>query len=258
MTFSAAAPFIVLCTAALLLVSSAGLGSRAYAGPPLVIADPGVLEPGQWEVITAVSSAAIGDNDFYAVPLLDVSLGLISERLQISVTYPNIYADTSNSNSNWAFGNLELGATWRFWQNEKWQVALAPIYAFGVTRRTADQGIGNVGDVATLPLLAEYQVSENWRITTAFGYERVESADDLWNYGAAIAHSYNASWELLAELAGARNRDTGKVVLDIRTGFDYAVTPEFHILAAVATGLREVDPSEKLDYEVFLGLQFTF
>lgn len=254
-----ATPGVVLRRTLLrLLIAGAAFSSRAHAGPPLVILDPGVLEPGQWEVITAVSSAAIGDDKFYTAPLVDVSVGLISERLQVAVTYPHVYADIKDSSSNWEFGNLELGATWRFWQDDKWQVALAPIYAFRVTRRTADQGIGSVGDVATLPLVAEYQISPVWRINTSFGYERVESGADLWNYGAAIVHSYNARWELLAELAGAHNRDTGKDVLDIRAGFDYAVTTDFHLLVAVARGLRETGPAEQLDYEVFIGLQFIF
>ncbi|MCX2980465.1 hypothetical protein EYC98_06205 [Halieaceae bacterium IMCC14734] len=258
MTFNGARLPTAPSLAALLILSVAAYTSKTYAGPPLIILDPGVLEPGQWEVITAVSSAAIGEDQFYTVPLLDVSLGLISERLQIAVTYPHVYADTKDNDANWEFDNLELGATWRFWQNERWQLALAPIYAFGVTRRTADQGIGSVGDIATLPLVAEYQINASWRVNTSVGYERVESADDLWSYNAALAHTFNERWELLAELAGARNDDTGKDALDVRAGFDYALAPDFHLLVAVATGLRETDPAEKLDYELFVGLQFTF
>ena len=258
MTLKRATLPIRRCITTLLVLSSTALSTIARAGPPLIILDPGVLEPGQIEVITAVSSSAIGEDQFYTVPLLDVSLGLISDRLQIAITYPHVHADTKDNDSNWEFDNLELGGTWRFWQNEKWQVALAPIYAFGVTRRTADQGIGTVGDVATIPLVAEYQISPGWRVNTSFGYERVESADDLWSYNVAIAHIYNERWELLAELAGARNDDSGKDVLDVRAGFDYALTPDFHLLVAVATGLREIDPTEKLDYELFFGLQFSF
>jgi outer membrane receptor protein involved in Fe transport len=241
---------------ALLFLSLAG--ERAMAGPPLAIGDPGVLDPGRWEVITAVTASSIGEGHFYEAPLLDVSVGLIQDRLQVSATYPFGHADPEGDDDNWEFGNLELGATWRFWENEKLQLALAPSYSFGVTRRTAEQGIGDFGDVAALPLVAEYQVSETWRLNTSVGYESVEDDEDVWVYGAAVAYIPNQKLELLLELAGGTDEDFDEDLLDIRTGFDYAVSDSFHLLFSVATGVRKPGGEEELDYSIFAGLQFFF
>jgi hypothetical protein len=48
----------------------------AFAGPPLTIDDPGILDPGQWEIIGAVTGATSDTVDVYELPLLDVSYGL--------------------------------------------------------------------------------------------------------------------------------------------------------------------------------------
>lgn len=234
------------------------VGSKSLAGPPLLIGDPGILEPGQWEVITAITAASIGEGHYYEAPLLDLSLGLVPERLQISATYRYAHADPEGNSSNWDFGNLEIGATWRFWQNDTVQLAFAPGYSFGVTRKTAEQGIGDSGDVAALPLVAEYQINDGWRLNTAVGYELVEEAGDVWAYGLALAHNHSERLELLLELIGAANTDLEDDNLDVRAGFDYAVTTDFHLLFSVATGLREPSRDDKLDYDVFLGMQFLF
>jgi hypothetical protein len=242
----------------LLLLVLPFLATPATAGPPLAIGDPGVLEPGGWEVIVATTATSIGDGNYYQAPLLDVSLGLISETLQISAVYPFGHADVEDENFDSEFGNLEIGATWRFFQNEQLQLAFAPAYSFGVTRRTAEQGIGDFGDVASLPLVLEYQLSDRWRVNSSAGYEHVEKAGDALSYGAALAYGLSDHWEVLFELVGASNTDLEDDVLDARLGFDYGWNENFHLLFAVATGLREPEPELKMDYDVFFGMQLAF
>lgn len=232
--------------------------TAALAGPPLSIGDPGVLEPGQWEVIAATTATSIGDGHYYQVPIMDVSVGLVTDTLQVSAAYPFGHADPDGEDSNWDFGNLEIGATWRFWQNENLQLALAPAYSFGVTRKVAEQGIDDSGDVASLPLVLEYQVDDRWRLNSSAGYESVDEGDDAWSYGAAVAYAVTENWELLFELSGAANTDLEDDVLEARVGVDYGLREDFHLLFAVATGLHEADQEEGIDYDVFLGVQLTF
>jgi len=66
----------------------------------------------------------------------------------------------------------------------------------------------------------------------------------------------NERWELLFELSGATDTDFDDDILDARAGFDFAFTEDLHLLFSAATGLREPDGEEELDYDIFLGLQF--
>jgi hypothetical protein len=61
------------------------------------------------------------------LPVLDVSLGVIDQQVQIGATYPYVIADPEGQDSDSDFGNLELGVKWRFWNSEDLQVAFAPL-----------------------------------------------------------------------------------------------------------------------------------
>jgi len=244
---------MVLQWRSLLLIA---LPLPVLAGPPLSIGDPGVLEPGAWEVIAAATATSLGDNDFYQAPVLDVSLGLVADRLQVSAVYPYVFFEPSTGGSQSDFGNLELGATWRLFQDDALQLALSPAYSFGVTRKLAQQGIGGGGDVLVLPVVLEYQLNERWRLNTSTGFESVEEGADAWSYGIAAAYALSQRWEVLLELVGAADTDWNNDVLDVRAGFDFTVTDNLHLLFAAGSGLREPGSEDQLDYDVYLGLQF--
>jgi hypothetical protein len=56
------------------------------AGPPLVIDDPGILKPGQWETILAVDAVNTDFIRTYDLPLLDVSYGLTEDTQMSALT----------------------------------------------------------------------------------------------------------------------------------------------------------------------------
>lgn len=238
--------------AVMLLYTTVG----ALAGPPMSTEDPGILDQGEWEVIGAVTATSIDSNKSYQMPLLDVSLGVYADKVQIAAAYPYVYTDPDNGSSESDFGNLELGIKWRFWNADRLQVAFAPVYAFGVSRNTALQGIGDDNNVATFPLALEYQINQRWRLNTSAGYASVDGGEDEWGYGAALAYGLSPRWELMFEFAGAADTDFEEDVLDARVGFDFTLTDSVHLLFSAATGLREPAAQEKLDYDLYFGVQY--
>ncbi|MEP5766474.1 MAG: transporter [Halieaceae bacterium] len=228
----------------------------ALAGPPLATEDPGILGAGEWEVIAATSASSSGNVDTYQVPMLDISLGIIEDKLQIAAAYPYVYIDSDDGSSDSEFGNLEIGAKWRFWNEGKLQLALAPVYSFGVTRANAIKGVGDEGDVALIPVAAEYQLDPAWRINTMLAYASAENARDQWEYGVALAHSITSRWELLFEFAGASDTDFNDDSLNVRAGFDFALSDRLHLLFSAATGLREARDENELDYDVYFAAQW--
>jgi outer membrane putative beta-barrel porin/alpha-amylase len=230
----------------------------SLAGPPLSVDDPGVLDPGQIELITAVTAASFDTGKAYQAPVIDVSLGLIEDYVQASVLYSYVGIDPDDAGSDTGWGNPEIGVKWRLLQTDRWQVALAPAYAFGVTRELAGQGIGHDTNVASIPVLVEYSVSERWRVNTSLAYLAVEDLDDELAWGVAGAYTLNGRWELLAELSGASNSDFDDSVVTARAGVDFAISDKLHLLFSAATGVSEPRGFERLHYDYYLALQSFF
>ena len=241
---------IALPTATLLGAAS------AQAGPPLSIEDPGILEPGQWEIITATTATSYDSTDIYQLPALDISVGVIAEKVQLSIAYPYVFVDPGTGESDSDFGNPEIGVKWRFYNSDGLQLAIAPGYSFGITRSVAEIGVGEDTGVAVLPLAAEYEINERWRLNGEVGYAYLDHDRDEVTYGAALANGLNDRWELLFELSGATVSGLDDSVLNARVGFDYAIREDFHLLLSTATGIHEPDGEVALDYDIYLGLQF--
>jgi hypothetical protein len=230
-----------------------GLVGIAKAGPPLTIDDPVILDPGQWEIIGAVSSARRDSGSFYQLPLLDVSVGL-TENTQLSANMPYVLVNPTGEPSKWDFGNLVLGFKWRFVHTENLQVAFAPAYAFGLTASAALLGVGNAENITLLPLDVEYALG-NWTLNGEIGYANVDGDRDGWVYGAAIGHPFGERTQLLFELYGAAGRNFEQDSLNYHIGFDFEITPAWHLLVSGGAGLREPDSFDKLDLDLFLGIQ---
>lgn len=226
------------------------------AGPPLSIDDPGVLDQWHWEIIGATTMTSSSAGDYWQAPLLDISLGVIQDYVQVGFVYPYAHADSGNESSQSDFGNAELGAKWRFIKNNRLQMAFAPYHAFGVSSRTAAKGIGGDNDATVLPINAEYRVDDRWALNGEIRYVSVDNASNEWGYGAAVAYAPNDRWTLLAEVAGASDTDFNDDFLELRAGFDTTLTDSLHLLFSIATGLKEPSDADKLDYDVFLGLQY--
>ena len=244
-THLAIAAFLVFCASPPVL-----------AGPPLSIDDPGVLDAWHWEIIGATTLTSGSGGDYWQAPVLDISLGVIQEYVQVGFVYPYAHADSGDSETQSDFGNAEFGVKWRFLNRERIQMAFAPYHAFGVPARTASKGIGGDNDATVLPINAEYRVNDRWSLNGEVRYLSVDNLSNEWGYGAAVAFTPNDRWTVLAEVAGASDTDFRDDFLELRVGFDAALNDSLHLLFSSATGIKEPSGAGKLDYDIFLGLQF--
>jgi hypothetical protein len=232
------------------------MSPQVLAGPPLSIDDPGVLDAWHWEIIGATTLTSSSGGDYWQAPLLDISLGVLQDYVQVGFVYPYAHADSGNGGTQSDFGNAEFGVKWRFFKNERLQMAFAPYHAFGVSSRTAASGIGNESDATVLPINAEYRLDDRWTLNGEVRYVGVDSASNEWGYGAAVAFAPNDRWTLLAEVAGASDTGFDNNFLELRVGFDAALNDSFHVLVSIASGIKEPSGAGELDYDIFLGLQF--
>jgi len=231
-------------------------GQRAIAGPPLSIDDPGIVEPWHWEVIGAATVTSGREGDYWQLPVLDISLGVIKDSVQVGFVYPYAHADTGDGGIKSDFGNAEVGVKWRFYASEHLQMAFAPYYAFGVSRRIANKGIGAENDAAVWPINAEYRINDRWSLNGELRYISVQEQENAVGYGAAVAFAANARWMFMFEFAGESDTDFSDEFHEVRAGFDVALTDSFHLLFSLATGVKDQNSPGELDYDVFLGLQY--
>ena len=230
--------------------------ASAQAGPPLSTDDTGILEPLQMEIITATTVTSTDAGDYYQAPVLDASLGIVKDHLQISLVYPYEHTHPADGDSESGIGNLEFGMKWRFLRKLRLEMAFAPYYTFGVRPSTARKGIGDSADAAVFPVNLHYKFNDAWWFGSELRYSSIQDGGDEWSYGVSLGHAVNDRCDLLFELVGTSDTGLGNDYVDARIGFDVAMTEDLHILGSVATGFKEPDGENALDYDVFLGVQF--
>ena len=230
--------------------------STSVAGPPLAIDDPGILDPGQLEIIAAVTSTKTSAGDLWQLPLIDISLGVIEDHLQVGVAFSRVHVHPDDGNSESDTNNPAVALKWRFVNSGKLQMSFAPYYVFGVSRSAESIGIGDSADVAVFPVNAEYGVNEKWRLNGEVSYVRVQGDEAQWFYGAAVGYAANSRWDLLFEVAGTSDSTFNADFVEVRAGFDASLSESFHLLFSMASDLRQARGEDELDLNVFLGVQY--
>ncbi len=225
-----------------------------HAGPPLTINDPGILDSGQWEIIGAVTGSGTDNIDIYQA-ILDVSVGL-TENTQLSAVYPYAWVDPTGDDSHTHFGNLAIGFKWRFYDGERLQLAFAPAYAFGIVLSAALRGIGNDTDILFLPVNFASSLGGDWTLNGEFGYVSTQDDTDGFGYGIAIGYPVGAKTRMMFELYGGSDTDFEQDRLNFNVGLDHRIGSAWHLLGAAGAGLREPDSRDKLDFNVYLGVQY--
>jgi hypothetical protein len=226
----------------------------SFAGPPLAIDDPGVLNPGQWEIIGAVTGAGTASTDVFEVPLADVSYGL-TPKTQLGVTLPFAHANVDGEEADRSFSNVTLAFKWQFASREAFQVSFAPGYAFGLSAAAARRGVGNDSGILFLPVNFEYAVGE-WTVNGEFGYASVKDDVDALAYGAAFGHPIAQRTQVMFEIYGGSETDFAGNTMNFHVGFDIELNPKLHWLMSAGSGLWAPQGAEDLDYDFFLGIQY--
>ncbi len=208
------------------------------------------------EIILAAQFTATDDGQVIQAPLIDFSLGIFEDKAQIAIVLPYVRADLDGAPTANKPGNAEIGVKYRFVNTDRWQLSFAPYYIFGVSDSAAQNGIGSANNTLALPVNAEYQINDRWRFNGEVTRFSVDDADDSWAWGVALAYAAREDTELLVELAGAADSSFDDHALDLRIGFDRTVSERFHVLASIASGLREPAGAASLDADIFVGFQW--
>lgn len=242
-----------LCRIAAALVI-VGWSSPLVAGPPLAIDDPGVLAPGQWEIIVASTMASTPEGHAWEAPLLDVSYGL-TPNTQASIAVPYVFVSPEDRRSGSDVGNWSIAYKWRFANTDKLQLAFAPTYTVGISVSAAARGVGDDSDILFLPLNFQYDMGE-WSLNGELGYAHIKSGSDGWGYGGALSRPVGDNTVLMFEIYGGAGTDFDNDSLNFHVGLDTRLRQDLHLLLSAGSGLRAPAETSELEFDLFLGLQY--
>lgn len=174
-------------TLAAIIAGSLGIGlapSAALAGPPYATDDPEPTDVGHVEIYSFAALEGAG-GDRSAAAGLDLNYGPV-EDLQLTATLP-LGFDRPKGSGRWSggVGDVELGAKYRFFRNDKHGQSLAVFPR--VILPTARTGASSGRTRLLLPLWGQQDVGR-WSLFGGGGYEinPGKGNRDFWQAGVAV------------------------------------------------------------------------
>jgi len=239
-----------------------GLGTQlcqvsiCLAGPPLVIDDPGILDPGDWQFILATAAEIREDVRVHQHPILDVEYG-VSDNVQLSFFLPRRVEFVENSARKSGIGYAAVGFKWRFWSSEKMEWALGSGYAFPASHAVIEKDGPDDVNVLALPLLVSRTLG-SWTLNGQLAWNLASNGEKDWNYGLALIHPMTASVDWMVEAYGDTNARFANHRLNYQLGIDYAIRPAIHLLGSFGGPLVRgpEEPGDKLKYTFYIGLEW--
>jgi hypothetical protein len=242
----------VLCLA---LSLQFGLVSTGLAGPPLATDDPGILDPGDWEVIVAISGEEHHDGKEIHAPLLDISLGTGSNS-QISFSLPRVVVNPEEDARQSGFAYASAGFKWRFISKSNWDWAIASNYTVPVSNEIITPDGPEDISVLGVPLLASRTIGE-WIWYGQLGWNIGSDGASFWDYGLAVSHPLGGSTHWMMEVFGNAVSSFGLSSLNYQLGLDYEINHALHLLASAGTGIKSgSEHDSRLDYSFYIGMQW--
>lgn len=225
------------------------------AGPPLVTDDPGILDPGNWEVIIAVTGEDHpAGNDIHA-PLLDMSLGL-TKNTQMSFVLPHVVVKPTENPRKTGLGYAEAGFKWRIMSASKWELAIASNYVFPVSNEIIVADGPEDIRVLGVPLLVS-RTDGNWDWFGQVGWNIGSDGIRFWDYGLAVGHPLGSSTQLMMEIFGSAASSFTESTLNYQLGLDYEINQALHVLASAGSRIKSgPERSSRLNYAFYIGLQW--
>ncbi|MDX1556821.1 MAG: hypothetical protein R3212_12395, partial [Xanthomonadales bacterium] len=161
------------------------------AGPPLNMDDPGILEPGQWELILAAVQWGLDSGDLLEAPVLDASLG-VSANSQVSFVLPYVIDNPFGEPGRSGLGFASVGYKWRFWSGEDSEWAIAPGLSFPVGHDLVERDSPDDVNVAGIPLLYS-KTSGDWTFLGQLSWYRDSGGARAWDYAVSASRPLTPS-----------------------------------------------------------------
>lgn|SRR5579862_1035548 len=231
-----------------------GLATAANAGPPYLSDDPEPTDYRHYEIYAYSNGIATRDGSS-GESGIDFNYGG-APNLQLTATLPIAYDFPAEGSSVGGFGNVELGAKYRFLTQEMFglDVAIFP----RVFLPSASSVVGEHHASFLLPVW----VQKDWGDWSAFGgggceLNRGGESRDFCEGGVVVTRKISSDLQVGLELFH-QTPDTrgGMASTSLGTGIIYDLNEHFHLLGYIGRGIQNTDATDRLN--CYASVLFTF
>lgn len=241
----------------LIMLLSVGFSGSSKAGPPLFTDDPGILEPGSWEVILAAAAEECDESRVTHLPILDVSLG-VTRNSQISLVLPYTKLGSAGGDSIRGLTFGTMGYKWRFISTSKWEWAIAANYSFPMSHEVVQKNGPADMRLLNVPVVFSRALGD-WTWNGQLGWNVSSDGGKFWDYGISLSHPMGSSAHWMMEVFGFAGESFEQSSVNYQVGLDYELSPAIHVLVSAGTHLGgSLEAGARLNYAWYAGLQLFF
>ena len=232
------------------------LGSMvAWAGPPFVTDDPEPVEYRHWEFYLASQDAKNKDGWSGTAPHVEVNYGAYPN-LQLHLIAPLAYSAPNEGASHYGFGDLELGAKYRFIQESNWVPMVGTFPIFDLPTGSRSNGLGS-GHLRTfLPIWLQKSWGP-WQSYAGGGYwfNPGSNNKDYWFFGWQVQRELSKALTLGAEIfynSPTTKDEGGRTAFNVGTIVN--ITDEHHLLFSAGRDIHGQNRfSTYIAYQLTIG-----
>ena len=228
--------------------------ATAFAGPPFLTDDPEPVEYRHWEIYLASQHARDRDGWSGTAPHFEVNYGAWPN-LQLHLIAPLAYVKPNEGSSHYGFGDLELGAKYRFIQEADWRPMAGAFLIFDLPTGSSSRGLGS-GHLRTfLPIWLQ----KSWGPWTSYGgggywINPGSENKNYWFFGWQVQRDLSKIVTLGAEVfynTPTANGEGGRTGFNVGTIFNF--TDEHHLLFSAG---RYIHGQNR--FSAYVACQLTF
>jgi len=244
----------VLFLAIFLLWFVPALAGISFAAPPFVTDDPEPVEYRHWEIYLASQHAKDKDGWSGTAPHFEVNYGAWPN-LQLHLIAPLAYVKPDDGPSHYGFGDLELGAKYRFIQESDWRPMVGTFPIFDLPTGNSSRGLGS-GHLRTfLPIWLQ----KSWGPWTSYGgggywINPGSENKNYWFFGWQVQRDLSKVITLGAEIfynTPTTNGEGGRTGFNVGTIVNF--TDEHHLLFSAG---RDIHGQNR--FSTYIAYQLTF
>lgn len=247
--------------AGLLSIVTSGLFftvSPAWCGPPFVTDDPEPTEYQHHEMYIASEQTSTPDGKV-VTPQFEYNYGALPD-LQLSITVPYVFNSPAGQARQQGFGDLVLGAKYRFLHESDSHPMMAFYPAVSIPSGDANKGLGNGGTQILLPIWIQ-KSWDDWQSYGGVGYwiNNAPGANNYPYYGWVLQRKVSEQ----VTIGGEVFREGEQLPADMSsTGFSLGVTYNLdqhnRFLFSASTARAMTDVGRQNRYSSFIAYGLTW
>ena len=230
------------------------LAGSAFPGPPFVTDDPEPVEYRHWEIYLASEHAKDKDGWSGTAPHFEANYGALPN-LQLHLIAPLAYVKPNDGPSHYGFGDMELGAKYRFIQENDWRPQVGTFTMLEVPTGSSSKGLGSGHVRAFLPIWFQKSFGP-WQSYGGGGYwiNPGSGNKNYWFFGWQVQRELSKAVTVGAEIfynTPSANGEGGRTGFNIGTIINF--TDEHHLLFSAGRGIH----GQNL-FSAYVAYQWTF